>query len=318
MWLTTKNIFNKVIFSYATIAYKLSKGELDFDVRYALQVANSKVFSVISFEMDKSESILKTEKATESVNILIDSMRNDIQTIKHCHRKYIQGHPAIIFEHFIVSLEDDSLLVQLDSLKLTAAIYAITGPKGSGKSSFVSKVQGLEHNGIVSKGTITFSTLDGRQSPLIVSIPQTDHIPLNLSLLELCKYPQQIPKDGVQIEILSKKVQELWRQIDAEGSPLMDDLHKIDNWETRLSGGQKKAVFIISAILQNPDILILDETFNGLDPYSVQQAQNMLKEYVAPDSVILSIDHHAKDNNYDFYTACLNLTNHTFEIIVMN
>ena len=314
MWLTIKNVFNGVIFSYATIVYKLSQGELDFNVRYALQEANYKIFSVISFKMDKSDNILKIEKATESVNTLIDNMKNDTHTTKYCRRKYIQGAPAIIFENFTVSLDDGSILIQLDSLKLTAGIYAITGPKGSGKSSFVSKIQMLNHNGIEAEGTITFSTPDGHP-PIIISIPQIDHIPLNVSLLELFKYPQSLPKDDTQREVLSQKVQELWQRIDTADSPLMNDLNKIDDWETRLSGGQKKSVFIISAILQKPNILILDETLNELDAYSVQRAQDILKECVAPNSIILSIDHHAKNNNYDFYTACLNLTGHTFEMM---
>lgn len=59
-----------------------------------------------------------------------------------------------------------------------------------------------------------------------------------------------------------------------------------------LSGGEKKKLSIISEIIKNPDILILDEPFNELDNMSQKEVQNILKEYFA-DKTLVIIDHDA-------------------------
>ena len=46
-----------------------------------------------------------------------------------------------------------------------------------------------------------------------------------------------------------------------------------------LSGGQQVRVAIASVLISNPDILILDEPFNGLDPESCIVIKNLLKDY---------------------------------------
>ena len=79
------------------------------------------------------------------------------------------------------------------------------------------------------------------------------------------------------------------------------------DWKATLSGGQKKKIEIVRTILRNPDITLLDEVFNGLDPDSVQTVQKMLKTYL-PDSLFLIIDHNLEQNNYaGFYNFNLHL-----------
>ncbi len=64
---------------------------------------------------------------------------------------------------------------------------------------------------------------------------------------------------------------------------------------------EPKKITIILAIIKKPDILILDEIFNGLDKGSVIKIQRMLKKYL-PNTLILVVDHHAQNNNYNnFY-----------------
>ena len=64
---------------------------------------------------------------------------------------------------------------------------------------------------------------------------------------------------------------------------------------------------IVSALIKKPDILILDEIFNGLDEGSTKKVQQMLKKHL-PNTLMLIVDHHAKDNNYDFYNQELHFS----------
>ena len=67
-----------------------------------------------------------------------------------------------------------------------------------------------------------------------------------------------------------------------------------------LSAGNKQKVGIIGAMLHNPQILILDEPFNFLDPSSQHAMKNILKEYCEKTGATVIVSSH-------------NLT-HTFEL----
>lgn len=58
-----------------------------------------------------------------------------------------------------------------------------------------------------------------------------------------------------------------------------------------LSKGNQQKVQITQAFLGDPDILILDEPFSGLDPVNSQVFQDALKEYIADDKIIIFSSH---------------------------
>ena len=58
-----------------------------------------------------------------------------------------------------------------------------------------------------------------------------------------------------------------------------------------LSKGNQQKVQIIQAVIDNPDILILDEPFSGLDPINSQIFKNLIKEQIAQDKIVLFSSH---------------------------
>lgn len=58
-----------------------------------------------------------------------------------------------------------------------------------------------------------------------------------------------------------------------------------------LSKGNQQKVQIAQAFLNNPDILILDEPFSGLDPVNSQIFQEALSEYISPERIIIFSSH---------------------------
>ncbi|WP_323610477.1 ATP-binding cassette domain-containing protein [Erysipelothrix enhydrae] len=58
-----------------------------------------------------------------------------------------------------------------------------------------------------------------------------------------------------------------------------------------LSKGNQQKVQITQAFLNDPDILILDEPFSGLDPVNSQVFQDALTDYIADDKIIIFSSH---------------------------
>ena len=158
-------------------------------------------------------------------------------------------------------------------------------------------------------------------------ISQQDYFPIDFSLQEVIFYPDKLTNDPVLQKEARKKIEALLKEIglgifsvsitDAKdenktkGKDNTIDLDSVKDWHTILSGGEKKKVLIVSAIIKHPDILILDEVFNGLDEDSIITVQQMLRQHL-PNALVLVVDHHAQNNNYnDFYDNKLSFIDKT-------
>lgn len=62
--------------------------------------------------------------------------------------------------------------------------------------------------------------------------------------------------------------------------------------------GMKQRLRIAQAIMENPQILILDEPFNGLDKESVKEIQELLIEYKNKGTTILLTSHDERHIDY--------------------
>ncbi len=58
-----------------------------------------------------------------------------------------------------------------------------------------------------------------------------------------------------------------------------------------LSKGNQQKFFIGQAIVNNPDILILDEPFGGLDPVNAQVLKDIIKEYITEKKLVVFSSH---------------------------
>ncbi len=65
--------------------------------------------------------------------------------------------------------------------------------------------------------------------------------------------------------------------------------------------GMLQRLGVAQAIMENPDILILDEPFNSLDAEGVIELRNIINRYVSENDVTMLITSHNKDD-IDFMT----------------
>ncbi|MDD3458713.1 MAG: ATP-binding cassette domain-containing protein, partial [Weeksellaceae bacterium] len=88
---------------------------------------------------------------------------------------------------------------------------------------------------------------------------------------------------GFVADIRNEKKQRINEVIQMVG--LIEESHKKIG---QLSKGYKQRVGLAQAILSNPDILILDEPTNGLDPNQILEIRDLIREIGKSKTVILS------------------------------
>jgi len=142
----------------------------------------------------------------------------------------------------------------------------IIGPSGSGKSTIIDIICGfqkLNHGVIESDGKSIFSNLEGWQKN-IGYIPQNIVI-LNQSLKENILF-------GSNPKLFSdRKISNILREVNLEYfvKKLPNGLNQIIREDGQnISGGEKQRIGIARALLNNPNIIILDEATSGLDTFT--------------------------------------------------
>lgn len=315
LWGMTDRVWRRVTrftdyaMNYYLVAKAINSNEIDFNDRAKIQMANWEASNLLSWSGEHAQQITTIDQSLDRVIILEGVLHTVPKSLDQINRVTHNGSQLVL--HELQVGVGGRILVTVDELKFDMGkIYAVTGDSGCGKSSLLSKIKGVKENGISGTGTIYYPKINGKD-PKIVMISQQDYFPLQCTLQEIFAYPDVIPEDS-ELNLTQKgKMLELLEEIglyNFMGSNTVADKLSLDSkkdWYTILSGGEKKKALIISAIIKKPDILILDEIFNGLDSSSVKITQHMLKKYL-PSTLIFIVDHHAKDNNYDgFYSQGL-------------
>ena len=151
-------------------------------------------------------------------------------------------------------------------------IFGFLGPNGAGKTTTIKMLVGLLKP---SSGTIKVNDFDISLQPkeakkMFAYIPDNPNLYEKLTAREFVKFVANLY--GIrECKELDYKIQDLLDRVELSG--------KADNLIETYSHGMKQKVQIAAALIHNPEILILDEPFVGLDPAGVKIVKNILKEY---------------------------------------
>ena len=156
-------------------------------------------------------------------------------------------------------------------------VYGILGPNGSGKSTTL----GIVLN-VVNKTSGEYSWFGG-------TMQTHDALKKVGAIIERPNfYPYMTAKENLELVCKIKNIN--YSKV-IEKLELVGLIDRKDSKFSTFSLGMKQRLAIASALLNDPEILILDEPTNGLDPQGIHQIRDIIRLIASQGTTILLASH---------------------------
>lgn len=167
-------------------------------------------------------------------------------------------------------------------------IYLVTGHNGSGKTMLLRLLCGFltPTNGVINRP-------NGISYGVIIEKPSFME---NETALYNLKYLADIKKKIGMEEIKSS----------------LNDVDLVDEAKVKVKNfslGMKQRLAIAQAIMENPEVLLLDEPFNALDTENYLRVMKLLEREKAKNKIIVLISHGVIENKWDIIDEEIRLSN---------
>jgi lipopolysaccharide export system ATP-binding protein len=151
-------------------------------------------------------------------------------------------------------------------------IVALFGPNGAGKTTTFYMMVGFVRP---NEGTIHLGSNE------ITRLPMHYRARLGLGYLpqEASAFRRLTARDNLLAILEFQPLSQ--RERHAKADQLLDEFnltHVADSLAIKLSGGERRRLEIARALTTNPDFILLDEPFTGVDPKSVREIQRLIRD----------------------------------------
>lgn len=159
-------------------------------------------------------------------------------------------------------------------------VFGFLGPNGAGKTTTIRMIVGIT---FPDEGTVTLGgeKISHKLQSRIGYLPEERGLYKKMRVLDQLRYFAAL-KDVPSREI-DKRI-DFWL-----------DRMQLVAWKkkktTDLSKGMQQKIQFIATVLHDPDVLILDEPFSGLDPINVEFLMDVIDEYKSADKTIIFSTH---------------------------
>lgn len=159
-------------------------------------------------------------------------------------------------------------------------ILAFIGPNGSGKTTTIKLILGLQS---IDKGKVTINGFDMKKDFVksiekVGAIVESPDTYMYLTGWQNLKLTANLYKD-----VSDEKIKEIVKLVDLEG--------RINDKVSKYSLGMRQRLGIARALINEPNVLILDEPTNGLDPEGIKDLRILLKKLAKEGMGILISSH---------------------------
>jgi lipopolysaccharide export system ATP-binding protein len=169
-------------------------------------------------------------------------------------------------------------------------VVGLLGPNGAGKTTTFYMCVGLT---APDTGSVTMNDTDITQQPMFARarlgigyLPQEASVFRKLSvrdnvmaILETMDFPSTASRE--------ERLQELLDELGL--------LHLSSSMASALSGGERRRVEISRCLARNPQFILLDEPFAGIDPLAIKDIQEIVWKLKAKGIGVLITDHNVRE-----------------------
>ncbi len=169
-------------------------------------------------------------------------------------------------------------------------IVGLLGPNGAGKTTSFYMITGMINP---NKGHVFLDNLDITSDPMykrarkgIGYLAQEPSIFGKLTVAENLKLVLQMRND-LSVKDQRKKAKDLLEDFSV--------FHLSNSKGNALSGGERRRVEMARSLCMDPDFILLDEPFAGVDPIAVEEIQEIVHNLKEKDIGVLITDHNVRE-----------------------
>ena len=162
-------------------------------------------------------------------------------------------------------------------------IFAFIGHNGAGKTTTIKSIMGIidldEGDILVNNKSIITDTINCKKE--MAYVPDNPDLYENMKAIDFINFICDMYE--TPLEIRKKNIKEYSKMFEMEKS-LGDDI-------SSFSHGMKQKIALIAALTHNPNVLIMDEPFVGLDPKAVFDMKEIMKKLTKEKKTIFFSTH---------------------------
>ena len=196
-------------------------------------------------------------------------------SIKDLDKTYANG---------VEALKEVSLEVQQGDF------FALLGPNGAGKTTSFYMITGMikptQGNVFLDEADITQDAMYKRARKGIGYLAQEPSIFGKLSVEDNLKLVLEMIKD-MKLDTQREKMKSLLKDLSVS--------HLATRKGNTLSGGERRRVEIARSLCMDPDFILLDEPFAGVDPIAVEEIQGIVHSLKEKEIGVLITDHNVRE-----------------------
>ena len=231
------------------------------DAHYELHL---KLHAIKQYEYAASSSVSLDRKERTMNENLVAKLE-----LKHFSKKYATSK--------IYAVEDANLEV------FAGEIFGFLGPNGAGKSTIIKSMVGIQP---ITEGNIEICGLDVKSQP-VQAKSVIGYVPDHYALYEKLTGREYINYIADIFEVSQKDRDERIEKY----IKLFELEHSIDSKIKTYSHGMKQKITIMAALVHEPKVWILDEPLTGLDPNSIYQVKECMKQHAAKGNIVFFSSH---------------------------
>ena len=169
-------------------------------------------------------------------------------------------------------------------------IVGLLGPNGAGKTTSFYMITGMikptQGNVFLDKADITQDAMYKRARKGIGYLAQEPSIFGKLSVEDNLKLVLEMIKD-MKLDTQREKMKTLLKDLSVS--------HLATRKGNTLSGGERRCVEIARSLCMDPDFILLDEPFAGVDPIAVEEIQGIVHSLKEKEIGVLITDHNVRE-----------------------